>query len=123
MDVKELEREKRRQAQLERLGTNTPRCVICGEDNPSCLELHRIPGRKFGNELAIVCRNCHRKLSDAQKDHPHPETDPPSFGERIVHFLHGLADLFEQFGPQLRKMAKQLQATLTCHHGPGEEKP
>jgi hypothetical protein len=54
----------------------------------------------------------------AQKDHPHPEADPSSIGERIVHFLHGLADLFEQLGPQLRKMAKQLQETLTCDHDP-----
>jgi hypothetical protein len=55
MDANELEREKRRQMRLERLGTNTPRCVVCGEDDPSCLELHHIPGRKFGDELGIVC--------------------------------------------------------------------
>jgi hypothetical protein len=48
--------------QLERLGTNEPGCVVCGEDDPSYLELHHIPGRKFGDELVIVCRNCHRKL-------------------------------------------------------------
>jgi len=123
MDEDFLKKEHRRQAQLERLGTNTPRCVICGENDPSCLELHHIPGRKFGNELAIVCRNCHRKLSDAQNDHQWAQSDPSSVTERIVHFLHGLADLFEQLGPQLRKMAKQLQATLTSDHGPGEERP
>jgi hypothetical protein len=54
----------RQHGQLERLGTNEPGCVVCGEDDPSYLELHHIPGRKFGDELVIVCRNCHRKLSN-----------------------------------------------------------
>jgi hypothetical protein len=123
MDENYLKKERRRQARLERLGTNTPRCVVCNEDDPSCLELHHIPGRKFGDELVIVCRNCHRKLGDAQKDHPCPEADPPSVVECIVHFLQGLADLFEQLVPQLRKSAKQLLAIPTGARDSGEGKP
>ena len=122
MDEKYLKKERRRQTRLERLGTNTPRCVVCGEDDPSCLELHHI-GRKFGDELVIVCRNCHRKLSDAQKDHPRPEADPPSVNECIAHFLQGLADLFEQLVPQLRNTAKQLVAKLTGAPDSGKGKP
>ena len=123
MNEKYLKKERRRQARLERLGTNTPRCVVCGEGDPSCLELHHIPGRKFGDELVIVCRNCHRKLSDAQKDHTRAEADPPSVVDCIVHFLQGLADLFEQLVPQLRKMAKQLSEKLSGDCSIGGMKP
>jgi hypothetical protein len=36
-----------------------------------CLEVHHIAGRDFDNDAtAILCRNCHRKLSDDLKDHP-----------------------------------------------------
>jgi hypothetical protein len=35
MDERYLKKERLRQARLERLGTNTPRCVVCGEDDPS----------------------------------------------------------------------------------------
>jgi hypothetical protein len=123
MDEEYLKKKRRRQRRLERLGINTPRCVVCGEDDPSCLELHHIPGRKFSDELVIVCRNCHRRLSDAQKDHPRQEADPPSVVECIVHFLQGLADLFEQLVPQLRKIAKQLAEKLSGDRTIGRSKP
>jgi hypothetical protein len=86
------------------------------------LELHHIRGRKFG-ELVIVCRNCHRKLSDAQNDHLRPEADPPSVAECIVHFLQGLADFFEQLVPQLRTLAKQLSEKLSADCNIERSKP
>jgi hypothetical protein len=55
------DRERRRQKRLRALGTNTPRCASCGEDDPRCLERHHIEGQAYGATLAIVCRNCHRK--------------------------------------------------------------
>jgi 5-methylcytosine-specific restriction endonuclease McrA len=112
MDEEFRKKERRRQAQLERLGTNTPRCVVCGEDDSRCLELHHLAGRKFGDELVIVCRNCHRKLSDAQKDNPKPQADAPSFEERLAHFLLGVADLFELLVIRFREFAKHLTAKL-----------
>ena len=47
MDQLELNRERRRQRALERLGTNNPRCPFCGFDNPLALELHHIAGEAF----------------------------------------------------------------------------
>jgi hypothetical protein len=41
------------------------------------LERHHIAGRTFGDENVPVCRNCHRKLSDLQKDHPPHIGAPP----------------------------------------------
>lgn len=92
----ELKRERRRQNALERLSSDDPRCVCCGEADWRCLEVHHLAGRAYCEEGTIVCRNCHRKLSDKQRDHPPSLTksDAPSL-EQIGHFLLGLADLFE----------------------------
>ena len=116
MDKRELNRERRRQRALERLGTNDPRCVVCGYDDPLALELHHVAGHDFGDELAIVCRNHHRPLSDYQKDHPHQRDEKPNQIERTVHFLEGLADLFELLVKWLRDHATKLLATTQTSH-------
>ncbi len=108
-----LNAELRRQRALQRLGSNNPRCLRCGEDNPHCLELHHIAGKAYDNALVPLCRNCHRKASDTQKDHPPKIGDPPSLAETAGEFLLGLADLFEllidkcrEFGGALIEWAK-----------------
>jgi len=95
MRNQELRREKRRQHALERLGTNTPRCTECGETDWRCLEGHHIAARDFDDGATVIlCRNCHRKLSDHQKDHPEPTSSPPNLFDCAGHFLLGLYDLF-----------------------------
>ena len=93
MDDKELAREARNQRRLETLGTSEPRCGTCGERDNRTLEAHHVAGRKSDPATVIVCRNCHRKVSDDQKDHPafDPAADPML--QAIGHFLLGLADL------------------------------
>ena len=109
MSNQELKREKRRQRALERLGTNTPRCAECGETNWRCLEVHHIAGRDFDADVtAILCRNCHRKLSDDQKDHPPPASSHPSQFDRIGHFLLGLADLLTRLTEKWREFGRVL---------------
>lgn len=113
MNDQELKRERRKQRALERLGTNTPRCPFCGIDEPLVFELHHVPGRDFdeSNEALVpICRNCHRILSDWQKDHPPGNNTPPSDPERIAHFLLGLADMFELLVKQLREFAAKIFA-------------
>jgi hypothetical protein len=104
----EIRREARRRRALERLGTDNPKCVICPENDPLALELHHLEAQEFGNSLVIVCRNCHRKLSDRQKDHPNKIADPPDELEGIAHFLLGVADLSEFLIKKLREFAAQL---------------
>ena len=104
MNDRELNRERRKQRALERLGSNNPRCVVCGYDDPLALELHHIAGRAFGDEMVPVCRNCHRRLSDYQKDHSLGQAKPPSEIEPIRHFLLGLADLFEMLVKRLARI-------------------
>ena len=111
----DLERERRKQRALERLGSDKP-CVCCGEADWRCLEFHHIAGQKFGEEGAVVCRNCHRKLSDSQKDHPPALTGAqPALLEQVAHFLFGLADLLEMLVGKMREYGLQLiEAAVHC---------
>lgn len=100
--------EGRKQGRLDRLETNSPRCLVCGECDDRCLEAHHIAGRVYDDETVIHCRNCHRKLSDMQKDHPAQLSKPPQPEEVIAHFLLGLADIFELLIRKFREFAKLL---------------
>lgn len=120
MNDREKKKERRKQKALERLGTNTPVCVLCGETDWRCLELHHIAAQAFDGTPAIVCRNCHRKLSDMQKDHPEQTITPPDPLERIGHFLLGLADLFALLVDKLREFGKDLIARASQNVAPTE---
>ena len=102
------DKEARKQKRLETLGDNNPACVVCGENNPHCLELHHIAGQAYDDDTTPVCRNCHRKLSDDQKDHPKAIDKSPTTIEAIGHFLLGLADLFMLLVEKLRDFGQAL---------------
>ena len=108
-----IARERRRQARLERLGTNTPRCPCCGETDDRVFEAHHIAGRRHDPRTVLLCANCHRKVTDDQKDHPPPSSDHDLFLECVGHFLLGLADLMRliidalaSFGEALTERAR-----------------
>jgi len=120
MDDKELKREARLQKVCDRLRVETPRCAHCGCDDARCLEAHHIAGRRFDDATVILCRNCHRILSDDQKDHPPLIGGAPSLHERVGHSLKGLADFLallvaklHGFGDELIEFAKREAATAT----------
>ena len=85
-----------------------PACVICGEDNPFCLELHEPGGRRYSDKRVILCRNCHRKLSNDQRDHFPPVWTPPDPLERLSHALQGEADFFARLSAKRRIDAQVL---------------
>lgn len=120
MNPKELAKEKRKQDHLEKLGTQHPACSLCGESDHRCLEAHHIAGQKFAPETGIVCRNCHRKLSDEQRDHPGSIGQEPSIMETIGHFLLGLADMLAQAAVKLREFGAYL-IELACEMLQGKE--
>jgi hypothetical protein len=95
MTDKELAREIRKQRRLEKLGSNNPICGTCGECDYRVLERHHVAGRKHHSDTVVICRNCHRKVSDDQKDHPGCEPDTDQLLHAIGLFLIGLADLLE----------------------------
>lgn len=104
-----LDRDDRLEQQFRRLGTREPVCVGCGESDPFCLELHHLAGRTQHNDTGIVCRNCHRKLSDLQLGHA-PLAAPGSLGhsEIVGHYLLGLADLLSMIAMTLTAFGRRL---------------
>jgi hypothetical protein len=57
----------------------------------------------------LVCANCHRILSDKQRDHaPHGEKKPSGHTGSIGHYLLGLADLLEMIVDALRRFGAWL---------------
>jgi hypothetical protein len=104
----------RLEKQYRRLGTREPVCVGCGESNPFCLELHHLAGQKHQGDTGIVCRNCHRKLTDQQRDHVPPSPAKPSARSATIgRYLLGLADLLLMIANALRDFGKQLMGENT----------
>lgn len=94
MKKRYLDREDREEQRLRKLKTRSPACLVCGESDSRCLELHHIAGRKHHEDTVILCRNCHRKLSDQQLDYAHL-LNPAREGDlvMIASYLLGLRDL------------------------------
>ena len=108
----------RLERQYRRLGTRNPTCVCCGEGNPFCLELHHLAGQQYHEDLVIVCRNCHRKLTDQQHDHTGGEEVPKaSSPETIGRYLLGLCDLLALVIIALREFGRWL--IESCRAQPG----
>ena len=88
-------KERRKQKRLETLGSNNPVCGTCGERDWRCLEAHHVADHSRDDLTVAICRNCHRKVSDDQKDHPAFNRSADPMLDRIGHFLLGLADLLK----------------------------
>ena len=104
--------ERRKQARLEKLGTDSPKCGICGNTDWRCLELHHIVGQKHDEACAILCANHHRMVTDDQKDHQSFNLEADPFMAGVGNFLVGLADMLKliveklyEFGHELIKRA------------------
>jgi hypothetical protein len=106
----EDEYERRKQQRLRKLRTNEPRCACCGEDRWQALELHHVAGQAHDDEVVIQCRNCHRVLSDAQRDHPAAQSSVDPYLETIGRFLLGLADMLRIAVEQLIEFGTALIA-------------
>lgn len=104
-----LDDKDRLEQQYRRLGTRDPKCLGCGEADPNCLELHHPSGHRHHDDTVIVCRNCHRKLSDGQQDHlAGSNSEPEGVLATIGHYLLGLADFLMMIVTRLREFGEQL---------------
>jgi hypothetical protein len=110
-----LDKGDRLEQHCRRLGTHEARCVICGVSDPRCLEEHHIAGRGYHDDTAIVCRNCHRKLSDDQLDHaPRDQEKPTGELATIGHFLLGVCDFLLLVIERLREFGYRLINESRC---------
>ena len=100
--------ETRKQKALQRLGTQNPICKGCGEDDWRCMEAHHIAGKAHHDDTALLCSNCHRKVTDDQKDHPTDADGEKTKLATIGHFLLGLADLFRLIAERLVEFGRSL---------------
>ncbi|RYG97737.1 MAG: hypothetical protein EON58_09020 [Alphaproteobacteria bacterium] len=105
----------REQRAKRRNSSQAPQCRVCGEGHPACLEQHHIAGRANHDETHPICRNCHRKLSDQQLDHPAAISSPPTFAEIVGHYLLGLADMLLMIAESLVAFGKGLIASANAH--------
>ncbi len=110
MNFENLDAERRRQKALTRLGHRNPRCVVCGEDFPKCLEAHHLGKRAHDETTTFACLNCHQKLSDKQLDYPRAVVGSSAQDQQIAYFLLGIADLFELLVAKLKEFGRYLLA-------------
>ena len=101
-------RERRKQARLDKLGTNDPHCAMCGESDWRIIEQHHVADYGRDKTVVLLCRNCHRKVSDDQKDNPAPLACGEPMLETIGHFLLGLADMLRTIAPRLQAFGRWL---------------
>ncbi|WP_295631733.1 hypothetical protein [Novosphingobium sp.] len=117
MTDKELAAERRKQKRLEKLGTNEPRCGTCGEGRWQCIEQHHPADHGRDETTVLVCRNCHRVLSDEQRGHPAFDHDADPFLASVGHFLLGLADMLTIIFAKLSEFGLALIARSTGTEG------
>lgn len=110
------EEESRRANDYRRLRTHNPICVGCSYcDHPAAMELAHIIPRKFDDDAVVLCSNCHRKQSDAEKDYSYePTTGNPlmeTYGRYILSvadFLKLIASKFEEIGHWMLEQAQHV---------------
>lgn len=119
MTEEELARETRKQRRHEALGTNEPRCGTCGERDWRCIERHHPSDFRRDETTVLICRNCHRKLSDDQKDHPAFDPNADKMLDSIGHFLLGLADMLRIVIERLYVFGRALIESGECANETG----
>ena len=85
----------RREKDYRRLRTRTPICLSCGySKSSSALELAHFAPREFHDDAGVLCSNCHREMSDAEKDLSYsPQSANPQM-ETIGRYLIALSEWF-----------------------------
>lgn len=106
--MKRNDMERRKQQKHAKLGSNNPICGTCGERDWRCLEAHHVADHARDDATVTVCRNCHQKLSDGQKDHPAFDKSANPSLDTIGHFLLGLVDLLVLVVEKLTEFAHVL---------------
>ena len=99
----------RRQKDFRRLRTQTPVCLSCGySGSSSALELAHIAPRQFHDDGGVLCSNCHREMSDAEKDLSYaPQSENPQL-ETIGRYLIALSEWFKRIAETIAAFGRWL---------------
>jgi hypothetical protein len=100
-------RERRRRKELVRLGLGNLICGICGCANILRLGVDHLQGRKFGDDVWLVCANCHEERTDLQvREHPPVGEITESQLQKARKVILNEADILEFKSRWLRKFAE-----------------
>lgn len=92
-----------------RNGISVSRCVICGEDDPFVLEKHHIFTRDASEEVTLLCKNCHAKITNEQnKVSPKSRSKDASYLEKLAYQLVTIGAMLRDTGKQLIKIGHEL---------------
>lgn len=86
MDDTDLRRLARMHRRARSNGTNNPFCCACGEHHWTVrYDLHHFAERKYDPRTIRLCRGCHEKVTDMQKDYPRiPKDTEPRLAKMIA---------------------------------------
>lgn len=103
--------EKRREADYRRLRTRNPVCLTCGYmKHPAAMEFSHVAPRKFHDDGGVQCSNCHREVSDKEKEFSYAPTTANPMMEKIGRYLLALSEWLTRIGVTLEEFGKWLLA-------------
>lgn len=99
MDKKTYQRTLKKQ---KRNGKTSLFCVICGEDDPSVLEMHHPFGRSNSDHASPLCKNHHSKVTkEINKLSPEARSKNASPEQKRAYHLVSIGAELKLFGDKL----------------------
>ena len=85
-------------------------CLICFfNENPLIIEKHHVAGRKNSDLTISVCPNCHRELSNRQREWNQIWTkDNNSDKIKLAFLLRGQSDVLDLLSKKQRELSNKL---------------
>lgn len=72
-------------------GTNNPFCCVCGGHHWTVrYDLHHFAERKYDPRTIRLCRGCHEKVTDMQKDYPRIPEGTEARLAKMIAMVRGL---------------------------------
>jgi hypothetical protein len=110
-----------RHARLARREASRPRCYLCGKRTPhgihvrrSLVEVHHIVGQHYDPDATVLlCRECHHKVTEANRSAGASMHPPASVLEAIISVLRSSGTWMPLVGTRLRELADQLERFVT----------
>lgn len=90
MNDTDLKRLARKRTRLRKHGTLFPFCCLCGEHHWAVrYELHHVGERRYDPRTIRLCKTCHDKVTDMQKDFPPIPTNTEPRLAKLIALTRG----------------------------------